>query len=131
VILWCVSAPNCVVPMGVRSLDLPISEVAEGLSERVNKHTDAVKKLYHDGTIAEKDWNFLNSGKYGMRIEIDNVLTYDGAERFWQEIVIKKFGALFPCRDYTRSIDVPEHITPPELQATIDFVRGQVKNILK
>ncbi|HXP50717.1 MAG TPA: hypothetical protein VN922_12215, partial [Bacteroidia bacterium] len=112
-------------------LGIPISEVAEDLSERANKHTDAVKKLYHDGTIVEKDWNFLNSGKYGMRIEIDNALAYVGAERFWQEIVIKKFGKLFPSRDYTRSIDVPEHITPPELQATIDFVRGQVKDILK
>jgi hypothetical protein len=58
----------------LQALGIPISEVAEDLSERVNKHTDAVKKLYHDGTIAEKDWNFLNSGKYGMRIEIDNVL---------------------------------------------------------
>lgn len=27
-----------------------------------------------------------------MRIEIDNVLAYAGAERFWQGIVIKQFG---------------------------------------
>ena len=82
------------------------------------------------GFIVEKDWNFLNSGKYGRCIEIDNVLAYVGAERFWQEIVIKKFGELFPRRDYRRSIDVPESITPP-MQATIDFVHGQVKDLLK
>jgi len=67
----------------LQALGIPISEVAEDLSERVNKHTDAVKKLYLvDRIIAEKDWNFLNSGKYGKRIEIDNVLAYVGAERF-------------------------------------------------
>ena len=115
----------------LQELGIPLSEVAEDLSERVNKHTDAVKKLYIDGFVAEKDWNFLNSGKCGKRVEIDNVLAYVGAESFWQEVVIKKFGELFPRRDYIRSIDVPQHITPPELQSTIDFVRGQVKDILK
>jgi hypothetical protein len=115
----------------IQELGIPISEVAEELSGRINKHADAVKRLYLDGFIAEKDWNFLNSGKCGRRIEIDNVLAYVGAERFWQEIVIKKFGELFRSRDYRRSIYVPESITPPALQDTIDFVHGQVKDILK
>jgi hypothetical protein len=71
----------------LQALGIPTSEVAEDLSEGVNNHTDAVKKLYLDGIIAEKDWNFLNGGKYGKRIEIDNVLAYVGAERFWQDLV--------------------------------------------
>jgi hypothetical protein len=115
----------------LQALGIPTSEVAEDLSEGVNNHTDAVKKLYLDGIIAEKDWNFLNGGKYGKRIEIDNVLAYVGAERFWQDLVVKEFGEHFPSRDYSRSIDVPEHITPPELQYTIDFVHGQTKDLIK
>jgi hypothetical protein len=66
-----------------------------------------------------------------VSVEIDNVVAYVGTESFWQEIAIKKYGELFPRRDYRRSIDVPQHITPPELQSTIDLVRGQVKDILK
>ncbi|MFZ0511436.1 MAG: DUF2399 domain-containing protein [Candidatus Nitrosopolaris sp.] len=98
----------------LQSLDIPISEVAD-MSERINKHTDAVERLYLDGFIADKDWNFLNSGRCGRRIEIDNVLAYVGAERFWQDFVIRKFGELFPSRDYRRSMDIPEYITPPIL----------------
>lgn len=115
----------------IQELGIPISEVAEDMPKRVDKHADAVKRLYLDGFISKKDWNFLNSGKCGRRAEIDNVLAYVGAERFWQETVIKKFGELFPSRDYRRSIYVPEHIIPPKFQDTIDFVRGQVKDILK
>jgi hypothetical protein len=115
----------------IQELGIPISEVAEDLSERINKHADAVKRLYLDGFISAKDWDFLNGGKCGRRIEIDNPLAYVGAERFWQEIVIKKFGELFPSRDYRRSIHVPEFITPPELQATIDSIHRQTKDILK
>ncbi|MFY9795646.1 MAG: hypothetical protein WAJ93_08155, partial [Candidatus Nitrosopolaris sp.] len=108
----------------IQELGIPISEVAEDLSERINKHADAVERLYLDGFISEKDWNFLNNGKCGRRAEIDNVLAYVGAERFWQEVVIKKLDELFPSRDYRRSIYVPEHIIPPKFQDTIDFVRG-------
>jgi hypothetical protein len=103
----------------IQELGIPLSEVEEDLSERINNHTDAVKRLYLDGLIAKKDWNFLNSGKCGKRIEIDKVLAYVCAERSWQEIVIKKFGEFFPTRDYRRSIYVPEYITPPILQARI------------
>ena len=115
----------------IQELGIPISEVAEDLSERINKHADAVKRLYLHGFKPGKDWNFLNGGKCGRRAEIDNVLAYVGAERFWQEIVIKKLGGLFPRRDYRRSIYVPEFITPPELQATIDSIHRQTKDILK
>ncbi|MGB8937547.1 MAG: hypothetical protein WCC17_20850 [Candidatus Nitrosopolaris sp.] len=115
----------------IQELGIHISEVAEDLSERINKHADAVERLYLDGFISEKDWNFLNSGKCGRRAEIDNVLAYVGAERFWQEVVIKKLDELFSSKDYRRSIYVPEHITPLELQATIDFVHREIKDILK
>jgi hypothetical protein len=74
----------------IQELGIPISEVAEDMPKRVDKHADAVKRPYLDGFISKKDWNFLNSGKCGRRAEIDNVLAYVGAERFWQEIVIKK-----------------------------------------
>lgn len=111
----------------ILELGIPISEVAEDLPERINKHADAVERLYLDGFISEKDWNFLNSGKCGRRAEIDNVLAYVGAERFWRDYRRE----LFPSRDYRRSIYVPELISPSELQATIDFVHRQVKDILK
>jgi len=83
----------------IQALGIPISEVAEDLSEGVNNHTDGLYfQLYLDGIIAEKDWNFLNGGKYGKRIEIDNVLAYVGAGRFWQDLVVKEFGEHFPSR---------------------------------
>ena len=44
-----------------------------------NNNNDAVKELYLDDYIAEKDWYFVNSSsEHGRRIEIDNVLAYVG-----------------------------------------------------
>ena len=97
-----------------------------------NNNNDAVKELYLDDYIAEKDWYFVNSSsEHGRRIEIDNVLAYVGAEKFWQDFVIKRFGALFTSRDYRRSINIPEYITPPILQDTIDSIHQKVKEFLK
>lgn len=116
----------------LQTLQIPISEVAEELTERNSKHSDAVKELYLDDYIAEKDWYFVNSSsKHGRRIEIDNVLAYVGAEKFWQDFVIKRFGELFTSRDYRRSINIPEYITPPILQDTIDSIHQKVKEFLK
>jgi len=116
----------------LQTLQIPISEVAEELTERNNKHSDAVKELYLDDYIAEKDWCFVNSSsKHGRRIEIDNVLAYVGAEKFWQDFVVKRFGELFPSRDYRRSINIPEYITPPILQGTIDSIHQKVKDFFK
>ena len=44
--------------------------------------------MYDNGLIPEEDWELLTGGKYGRRIEIDNVIAYVGAERFWNEFIL-------------------------------------------
>jgi len=116
----------------LQTLQIPISEVAEELTEQ-NKHADAVEKLHLEGFIAKKDWDFVSShsSRYGGRIEIDNVLAYSGAEKFWQNFVIKRFGDLFPSRDYRRSVNIPESVTPLVLQDIIDSADEKIKEYLK
>jgi hypothetical protein len=116
----------------LHTLQIPISVVAEGLTER-NKHAEAVEKLYLDDFIAKKDWDFVSShgSRYGGRIEIDNVVAYTGAKKFWQDFVVKRLGDLFPSRDYRRSVKIPESITPPVLQDIIDSVYEKSKEYLK
>ena len=58
---------------------------------RANSHATAAERIYYERLIPEEDWELLTGGKYGRRIEIDNVIAYVGAERFWNEFILPCF----------------------------------------
>ena len=47
-----------------------------------NAHASTAKLMYEQGLICEEDWKIMSGGKYGKRIEIDNILAAAGAEKF-------------------------------------------------
>jgi hypothetical protein len=97
-------------------LKIPIDEVVEDLpkpkgSEKkvnvdyhANNHATTAEQMHDNGLIPEEDWELLTSGKYGRRIEIDNVIAYVGAERFWNEFILQSFLELFETADYNLSL---------------------------
>lgn len=97
-------------------LNVPIDEVVEDLpkpkgSEKkvdvdyhANNHATTAEQMHNNGLIPEEDWELLTGGKYGRRIEIDNVIAYVGAERFWNEFVLPSFRELFETVDYNLSL---------------------------
>ena len=52
----------------------------------------------------------LTRGKYGRRIEIDNVIAYVGAERFWNEFILTIFTELFKTANYNLSLKKTEYV---------------------
>jgi hypothetical protein len=123
--------PN-ITRIGVRidtleRLNIPIDEVVEDLpkpkgSEKkvnvdyhANNHATTAEKMYDDGLIPEDDWELLTGGKYGRRIEIDNVIAYVGAERFWNEFILLSFQELFDTADYNLSRKKVTYVTLPNL----------------
>lgn len=57
----------------------------------------------------------LRGGKYGRRIEIDNVIAYVGAERFWNGFILPSFQELFDTADYNLSLKKETYVTLPNL----------------
>lgn len=109
-------------------LNVPVDEVVENLpkpkgSEKkvnvdyhANKHATAAEKMYDEGLIPEEDWELLTGGKYGRRIEIDNVIAYIGAERFWNEFILPCFAELFQKANYNLSLNRIGYVTLPQLK---------------
>ena len=97
-------------------LNVPIDEVVEDLpkpkgSEKkvdvdyhANNHATTAEQMHNNELIPEEDWELLIAGKYGRRIEIDNVIAYVGAERFWNAFVLPSFQELFETADYNLSL---------------------------
>ena len=97
-------------------LNVPIDEVVEDLpkpkgSEKkvdvdyhANNHATTAEQMHNNELIPEEDWELLIAGKYGRRIEIDNVIAYVGAERFWNVFVLPSFQELFETADYNLSL---------------------------
>lgn len=75
----------------IQELGIPISEVAEDMPKRVDKHADAVKRLYLDGFISKKDWNFLNSGRVQK------------STMSWRMLVLKGFGKRLSSKNLVSS----------------------------
>lgn len=108
-------------------LNVPIDEVVEDLPKpkgsekkvnvdyRANNHATTAEQMYHNGLIPEEDWELLTGGKYGRRIEIDNVIAYVGAERFWNEFILPSFQELFDTADYNLSRKKVTYVTLPNL----------------
>ncbi len=111
-------------------LNVPIDEVVEDLpkpkgSEKkvnvdycANNHATTAEQMYDDGLIPEEDWELLTGGKYGRRIEIDNVIAYVGAEGFWNEFILPSFHELFDTADYNLSLKKIVYVMLPSLIIT-------------
>ena len=108
-------------------LNVPIDEVVEDLPKpkgsekkvnvdyRANNHATTAERIYDNELIPEEDWEMLTGGKYGRRIEIDNVIAYVGAERFWNEFILPSFQELFDTADYNLSLKKEAYVTLPNL----------------
>jgi hypothetical protein len=108
-------------------LNIPKFEVVEDLpkpkgSEKKvnvdyhdNKHAATAEQMYYEGLIPEDDWKLLTGGKYGRRIEIDNVIAYATAEKFWKEFILPSFAELFKKANYNLSLKKVVHVKPPNL----------------
>jgi hypothetical protein len=108
-------------------LNVPIDEVIEDLPKpknsekkvnidyRANKHATTAEQMYDNGLIPEEDWELLTGSKYGRRIEIDNVIAYVGAERFWIEFILPSFQGLFRTANYYLSLRKIGYVVPPNL----------------
>jgi hypothetical protein len=79
------------------------SEKKVNVDYRTNSHATAAERIYYERLIPEEDWELLTGGKYGRCIEIDNVIAYVGAERFWNEFILPCFQQLFDTADYNLS----------------------------
>jgi hypothetical protein len=108
-------------------LNIPVDEVVEDLPKpkgsekkinvdyRANNHATTAEQMHDNGLVPEEDWELLISGKYGRRIEIDNVIAYVGAEKFWNEFVLLSFRELFGTADYNLSLKKIEYVVLPSL----------------
>jgi hypothetical protein len=108
-------------------LNIPIDEVIEDLPKpkgsekkvnvdyRDNNHAATAEQMHSIGLIPDDDWELLTGGKYGRRIEIDNIIAYIGAERFWNDFILPSFQALFDTADYNLSLKKVECVMLPNL----------------
>ena len=86
----------------LEKLGVPVEDVAEDL-DKDSPHKNKAEKLYDQGLILEKDWEFLTGDEHGRRIEIDNVIGYVGTQRFWNEFILPSFAKLFAKANYNLS----------------------------
>lgn len=113
-------------------LNVPIDEVVEDLPKpkgsekkvnvgyRANNHAATAEQMHDSRLIPEGE--LLTGAKYGRRIEIDNVIAYVGAERFWNEFVLPSFQALFDTVDYNLSRKKIKYVMLPYLRLLNELV---------
>jgi hypothetical protein len=118
----------------LEQLNVPIDEVVEDLPKpkgsekkvnvdyRANNHAATAEQMHDNGLIPDDDWELLTGGKYGRRIEIDNVIAYVGAERFWNEFILSSFQALFDTVDYNLSRKKIKYVMLPNLRLLNELV---------
>jgi hypothetical protein len=83
----------------------------------------SAEKLYYQRLILSQDWEFLNSGDHGRRIEIDNVIGYAGTQRFWNGFILPSFATLFNVVNYNLSLSRTEYVVLPELTVLNELAR--------
>jgi hypothetical protein len=93
-----------------------------------DNHIESLKNGDHEIPFhySKTEWNemvsYIDKGK---RIEIDSVLKAVGNEKFWN-FILDELDDTFLYRNYNRSIDVPEYVSPKE----IDDLLAKIKNIV-
>jgi hypothetical protein len=105
----------------LEKLNISIEEVVEDLPKPKNskgvkgycdsRHAATAEKMYNDGLIPCKGWKLLTGGRYGRRIEIDNVIAYAGAEKFWNEFILPSFKELFSRVNYCLSMRMISYVS--------------------
>lgn len=80
-----------------------------------------------DGLISEEDWRIIAGGKYGQRIEIDNVIAAVGAERFWKKIILASYEDLFDTADMTMSLKQIDYVALSRVQLLNECVETHCK----
>ncbi len=123
----------------LKRLQISLDEVTEELPQpkgntskidvdyHANKHATTAKEMHSQELISHNDWELLTGGKYGRRIEIDNVLAYAGAERFWKEFVLPSFKQLFKTGNYNLSLSKVKYVELPTLRQLNDFAQKKCK----
>jgi hypothetical protein len=123
----------------LKRLQIPLDEVIEDLPKpkgstgkldvdyHANKHATTAKEMYNQELIPHNDWELVTGGKYGRRIEIDNVLAYVGAERFWNEFVLPSFKQLFKTANYNLSLSKLEYVELPALRRLNELSQKKCK----
>ena len=92
-----------------------------------NTHASTAKLMYEQGLIRNEDWKIMSGGKYGKRIEIDNVLAAAGAEKFWKDFILASFKELFETVPYPMTLNIPDYVILPKLQLLNDCVETNCK----
>ena len=77
--------------------------------------------------ICKEDWEIMSGGKYGKRIEIDNVLAAAGAEKFWKDFILAGFRELFETVPYPMTLNIPDYVILPNLQILNECVKANCK----
>lgn len=98
--------------------------------DHVNETYDALKAK---GPAPGQDPEIFNENlEYAskMRIEIDSIMVKVGNEPFWNFLVAKLLEK-FPKRDYNRSIEVPEFVTPDVVNEFVERIQDKMKEWLK
>jgi hypothetical protein len=106
----------------LEKLRVPIEKVAEDLVKD-SPHKTLAKKLYSQGLIPKQDWEFLNNGEHGRRVEIDNVIGYVGTQRFWNKFILPSIAKQFPYANYNLSLEKIKHVTLPQLDVLNDLAQ--------
>ena len=103
------------------------------VDDKKKKSMDHVKETYDalkaKGPAPGQDPEIFNENlEYAskMRIEIDSIMVKVGNEPFWNFLVAKLFEK-FPKRDYNRSIEVPEFVTPDVVNEFVERIQDKMK----
>ena len=83
--------------------------------------------MNEQGSICNEDWKIMSGGKYGKRIEIDNVLAAAGAEKFWKDFILASFRELFETVPYPMTLNIPDYVILPNLQILNECVKANSK----
>jgi hypothetical protein len=113
----------------LEKLGIPIEEVAEVLPKD-SPHKTLVKRLHYQGLIPEQDWEILNSGEHGKRVEIDNVIGYIGTQRFWDDFILPCFAKQFTSADYNLSLNRIEYVILPQLKVLNELTQKKGNSVV-
>jgi 5S rRNA maturation endonuclease (ribonuclease M5) len=110
----------------------------EDVEEKVLRQNDSdnhfknLKKLNREQIpppYSISDWNQMIKYLEGRRrIEIDSVIARVGSKVFWN-FIMKELGSKFPMRNYNRSIDVPESVSPKIVDNFIANIQNKISKL--
>ncbi|MDQ5869603.1 MAG: DUF2399 domain-containing protein, partial [Thermoproteota archaeon] len=125
---------NTLEYFGLEKRDVEEAYAVDDKKEKSKKHAESTYlMLKAKGSALGQDAGiFKESIEYArrMRIEIDSVLMQVGNEEFW-DFLVDKLDEKFPTRNYNRSVQVPESVTPDVVDEFIQRLQNKIKMLLK